>query len=170
MNLDLSYLSEEQDKEIRQLLIKYVQVFDDNPGNCDIMEHEINLREGFIPKKQNTYRIPEKLKDEVNRQVAELLKQGKIMPSNSEYRHPLLCVLKANNEIRLCTDLRHINSAILVDSYPIPRIDELLMKVSGANFLTKLDCSQCYFQLKIGPSDCHKTAFVAPSGQFCWKY
>ena len=169
-NLDLSYLNNDQSKELRNLLLKYKEVFSDDPGNCNVMEHEINLKEGFVPKKQNPYRIPEKLRDEVERQINELLKLGKIRPSNSVYQHPLLCVAKPDGSIRLCTDLRQINSGIKTDSYPIPRMEDLLMKVSEAIFLTKLDCSQGYFQLKLKDEDCHKTAFVSPSGFWEWVY
>src|SRR6266516_4307614 len=72
-NLDLSHLNEDQSKQVKQLLIKYLDVFNDNPGNCNLYQHEINLKEGFVPKKQVPYRIPEKLKEEVNRQIDELL-------------------------------------------------------------------------------------------------
>jgi len=66
--LDFSYLSPVQSGQLRSLLLKHAEVFSDKPGCCKTFEHEINLVDGFVLKRQRGYRIPEKLREEVNRQ------------------------------------------------------------------------------------------------------
>ncbi len=66
--LDLSFLPTSRAKELRDLLLRHASVFNDKPGSCKTFQHQINLKEGFEPKRQRAYRIPEKLKPEINRQ------------------------------------------------------------------------------------------------------
>ena len=38
---------------------------------------------GFVPKRMQAYKVPEKLKDDVEEQIKSMLKQGIIEPSQS---------------------------------------------------------------------------------------
>ena len=166
--LDISHLQENQQMQLRNLLTKYREVFSDKPGQCKVACHEINLKEGFTPQKQRSYRIPDKFKTEVERQINTLLEDGKIRPSMSEYGHPIVCVAKPNNEMRLCTDMRYINSGTIGSAYPTPCPEELLLQVSQANFITTLDCASGYWQIPMRTEDIHKTAFKTHKGLFEW--
>jgi hypothetical protein len=83
--LDLSYFDDIQQTQLRELLIKYQHVFNDTPGHCAVAEHKIDLVEGFQPKAMHPYRIPDKLKAEVDKQINQLLEDGKIRPSCSPF-------------------------------------------------------------------------------------
>src|SRR6267154_4129203 len=167
-NLDLSYLSGERAVQLRALLMKHAVVFSDKPGCCKTFEREINLVEGFEPKTQRPYRIPEKLKVEVDRQLDQLLLDGKIRPSNSPFAHPILCVAKANGEIRLCVDLRYVNSGTINDCFPTPIPEEMVMKISAAKFISTLDNTSGYWQVPLKSTDCYKTGFISHRGLFEW--
>ena len=47
------------------VLDRYLEIFSDVPGLCNMFEHEINVMPGFRPKQLKAYRISEKLKPEV---------------------------------------------------------------------------------------------------------
>ena len=122
--------------------------------------------EGAQPRRLRPYRIPDKLKAEVTRQINDFLEQGKIRPSNNPFAHPVVCVTKPSGDIRLCVDLRLVNSMTIADRYPLPRVDDLFRKVSTAKWISKIDASQGYHQIPIAPEDCYKTAFVTNDGLF----
>ena len=166
--IDLSHLDDKKQVELRTLLNKYRELFSDKPGTCNVACHEINLHDNFVPKKQRAYRIPDKFKPEVERQVAQLLEDGKIRPSTSQYGHPIVCVAKSNGEMRMCTDLRYVNSGTIDNAYPTPFPEELLLEISKANFITTLDCVSGYFQIPMRAEDVFKTAFVTHKGLFEW--
>ncbi len=166
--LELNHLSENRQRELKSVLVKYHKIFSDTPGHCNVIKHEIRLKPDFIPKPRRPYRIPENLKKEVNRQIEELLVQGKIRPSKSNYAHPIVCVVKKQGDIRLCCDFRDVNSGTIPDAYPMPLIDELLNKISPANFITSLDCTSGYWQIELEEKSIERTAFITDSGLYEW--
>ena len=93
-SLDLNHLSVIQQKQLLFQLCKFDHVSSDKLGLCKIIQHSIRLVEGFESKPTHLYHIPDKLKAEVDRQVAELLSEGKIRRSKSPYAHPIVCVSK----------------------------------------------------------------------------
>src|SRR5206468_3115620 len=111
--LDVSYLDDEKSKTLKDLLYKHRLVFNNRPGTCTVSPHEINLVDGFKPRALKPYRIPETLKTEVDKQVNQLLEDGKIKESSRCFAHPIVCVAKSNGDIRMCTDLRYINSGTI---------------------------------------------------------
>jgi len=64
--------------------------------------------------------------------------------------------------------MRVVNSGTINDAYPIPRIDEMLRKVSPSKFISLLGCSQGFFKQRIYPKDIYKTAFVTHRGLYEW--
>ena len=54
------------------------------------------------------------------------------------------------------------------DLYPIPRIDDLLDRLTHATIFSKIDLSQGYHQVTIEAKDKHKTAFISRFGLFEW--
>jgi len=142
--LNLSHLDESQQLQLYEVLCKHAAVFDDRPGSCKVDPVEIKLQDGFTPKPQRVYRVPEKLQHEVDNQIQELLAAGKIQPSNSPFCHPVILIAKGT-KYRLVTDLRYVNKHIVDDQYPLAVTDELLMKIGRSKFVTKLDASSGFF-------------------------
>lgn len=71
----------------------------------------------------------------------------------------MLFVKKKVGSVRLCIDYRGINRVTVENKYPLPRIDELLDKLKGSKWFSKVDLALGYHQIPIEPSDIRKTAF-----------
>ena len=65
----ISHLNRDQQLELLEVLDKYLECFSDVPGYTDVVTHTIPLTDDFKPKRLSAYRIPEKLKPEVDRQI-----------------------------------------------------------------------------------------------------
>ena len=78
----LQHLSEHQRDELLTVLDKFPDCFSDTPGFCDYIEHEIPVTGDVRPKRLRAYKVPERLKPEVERQINELLSLGFIRHSN----------------------------------------------------------------------------------------
>lgn len=59
----------------------------------------------------------------------------------SDWVAPIVVARKKNGDIRRRVDLCKPNTAVVLDSYPLPCFDELFDKHSGANVSSKLDLS-----------------------------
>lgn len=90
------------------------------------------------------YRVAPHLKNEIETQVAELLKSGMIQYITSPFSSPVILVRKKDKTWRLVVDYRQLNASTVKEKYPLPVIDELLDELSGACWFSKLDLKSGY--------------------------
>ena len=63
---------------------------------------------------------------------------------------PIVPVIKSDESIHICGDYSvTVNAISILDSYPLPRADDLFTAMSGGKLFTKLDLSHAYQQLPI---------------------
>jgi hypothetical protein len=94
--------------------------------------HSISLLSNSTPVNYRPYRYSLEQKDEIERQVATMLKSGVIVPSLSPFASPVLLVKKKDNSWRFCIDYRKLNSITVKNKFPLSIIDEFLDEIAGA--------------------------------------
>ena len=102
----------------------------------------------------------------MKRNLEEMVKQGIIEPSTSDWSAPMLIVIQKDGRIRICVDYRCLNSVSKADAYPIPRIEDLIDQLGNAKYLSMLDFTRGYWQIPVVAEHCHKTAFATPWGLY----
>ncbi|XP_021905112.1 uncharacterized protein LOC110820048 [Carica papaya] len=112
------------------------------------------------------YRYAYFQRSEIEKQVNAILDSGLIRPSTSSFSSPVLLVHKKDGTLRFYTDYRLLNSITIKDKFPIPTIDDMLDELHGAAFFTKLDLTAGYRQIRVHPTDIHKTAFCTHNGYY----
>ena len=78
--------------------------------------------------------------------------------------------MKPDGLIRICGDYRlTINKAAKVDSYPIPRVEDLFASLAGGKTFSKLDVAHAYLQLPLDEISREYVTINAHKGLFCYK-
>ena len=86
-----------------------------------------------------------------------------------EWLANVVLVKKANGKWRMCVDFTDLNKVCPKDSFPLPRIDQLMDSTAGHKLLTFIDAFSGYNQIKMAKEDQEKTAFITSQGLYCYK-
>jgi hypothetical protein len=154
-------------EEIQSLVSQFSLLFEE-PSSlppsrpCD---HVIPLIPGARPVNVRPYRYPPALKDEIEKQIAEMLAKGLIQHSSSLFSSPVLLVKKDNSH-RFCVDFRHLNALTLKSKYPVPIFDQLMDELAGASWFTNLDLRAGFHQIRLKPGEEFKTTFQTHTGHY----
>ena len=156
--------------EIEKWQIEFPTVFpNDIPSGLPPshrLQHTKDIEPGKAPPFKGIYPCSQIELTEMKRQLTEMIQKGHIRPSSSPYGAPVLFVKKKSGELRMCIDYRALNAITIKNKYPLPRIDEMMDRLSRANIFSSIDLKSGYYQVKVADRDIHKTAFRTRYGHF----
>lgn len=105
-------------------------------------------------------------KQELQKILDDLLENGVIRVSESEFASPIVLVRKKSGELRMCVDFRNLNKMTSKHNYPIPLIDDLLESLGNKTLFTKLDLKNGFFHVYMNEDSIKYTSFITPLGQY----
>ena len=164
----LSELFKSLPPSIFRTLSKFQDIFQTEISSltlCSAAAHTIDTADA-LPIQAPLRRTPVHWESQIQDEIKKNLRLGIIRESSSPWRSAVVPVPKPDGSLRLCIDFRPLNSVTVKDTYPIPRIDEILDLLAGASVFSTLDATSGYFQLAMNPGDIPKTAFGWKDGLF----
>ena len=111
-------------------------------------------------------RVPFHKRQEMRRQVDEMLEAQIIELSKSPWSSPVALVAKPDGTQRFCVDYRSLNKVTKRDLYPLPRCDDILESLAGAQWFFHLDLLRGYWQIDVAKEDREKTTFATQDGLY----
>ena len=144
---------------------------EDMPGiSLKIIQHKLNVDLERKPVQQRRRPFAPERDQAIAEEFTKLLTAGFIR----EVYYPnwlanVVLVKKANGKWRMCVDFTDLNKACPKDSFPLPRIDQLMDSTAGHKLLTFMDAFSGYNQIKMDEEDQEKTAFIISQGLYCYK-
>ena len=167
LNLDDTDLNPAQVVMVKCLLGEFKDIF--SLGSFDIgctplLQHTTDTTQDK-PILVRPRRLPIHVQAEVQVIIDDMLKFGIIQPSQSPWCAPVVVVAKKDGSKRLCVDFRKLNRATIRDSYPLPRIEDVLNVLAGCRYFSALDMKAGYHHVEVAPADRAKTGkhqFVVP--------
>ena len=157
------------DPNVRSTLHEYKDVFMDKlpnklPPTRDLV-HEIDTGDN-APINIQPYQLAKWAMDEQTGQITDLLNKGLIRESSSAWGSPVLFVRKPDDTWRMCIDYRALNERTRRNTYPLPRIQECIDELGRAIYISKIDLTSGYWQIRIRDADIPKTAFNTRNGKY----
>lgn len=158
-------LTTSQKAESNQLLSEHKSVFEPSISPTPYAEHRINLIDK-TPIAIPAYRLPPNKQEILKQQIDDMLNNQIIEECDAPWAAPVVLVPKPNSEFRLCIDYRKLNANTVTDSYPMPRIDDIIHIPKKIEFLSTIDLKAGYWQVQVAEQDRDKTSFITPFGLF----
>lgn len=161
-------LTNDQQYEVKQLLVKFSKQLSDVPGRTTLGYHDIKLTDSK-PTRSRPYPVPHALRETIKDEVKNMMELGVIEESDSPYASPLCIVKKSDGSNRCCVDMRKLNQITIFDAEPTPVQDEIFSKLSNDHFFTKIDLSKGYWQVPLTEEAKPMTAFITHDGLYQFK-
>lgn len=155
-------------QKIEDIVEKYSSIFKTEISElnlCSLGKHKITLTDGN-PVRQRHGRVPIHLEKQINDEINKNLKLGIIKESESPWCARIVPVIKPNGQVRMCIDYRALNQKTIKDTYPLPRVDEILDSLGKAKYFSTLDATSGYYQIAMQEEDRSKTAFAWKNGLY----
>ena len=135
-----------------------------------IVSHRLNVLPIAKPVWQRVRRFHPDRQKVIKDEVDKLLEVGFIR----EVEYPnwlanVVVVPKKEGKWLVCVDYTNLNNACPKDSFPLPRIDQIVDSTAGQGMLSFLDAFSGYHQIPMAPTNEEKTAFITPHGLYCYK-
>jgi hypothetical protein len=151
------HLNEEEKKLLREVCFEYQDVFylpGDKLSCTNAATHTIQLEPGVTPINTRPYRLPESQKEEIDRQMKQLVEDGIVTRSDYPWNSPLLIVPKragpdGRPKWRMVVDFRKLNEKTIRDAHPLRDITEILDQLGQSKYFTCLDMVMGYHQIKL---------------------
>ena len=144
---------------------------EDRPGiPTSIIRHhlKVDLERKPIQQRRRVF-VPERNRA-IMHKVDKLLAAGFIKEVYYlEWLANVVMVKKTNGKWRMCVDFINLNDACLKDSFPLPRINQLVDSTTRHKFLTFMDTFSGYNQIQMAYEDQEKTTFVTSQGLYCYR-
>ena len=136
----------------------------------EVMSHRLNIDPRFRPVRQKRRPLTKERSDAIKEEVDKLLANNFIRA----VQYPLwlanpVLVKKKNGKWRTCIDFTDLNKACPKDSFPLPRIDQLVDATAGHQLLSFMDAYSGYNQIPMSPLDEEHTSFITDRGLYCYK-
>ena len=156
------------DSDLQEVLLEYHHLFsvdEEERGETDLIQLSIDTGEAS-PIKQPARRMPYAARQEVARHIQKMQEANIIQPSSSPWSSPIVLVKKKDGTLRFCVDYRRLNSVTKADTFPLPRMDDILDQLGNCKFFSTLDLKSGYWQIRVHPDSQEKTAFVTHQGLY----
>ena len=160
-------LNKEEKAKLHKLLLKYEDMFDGTLGKWNGTPHSIHLKDNVTPYHGKAYKIPHAYEATLKKEVQRLCEIGVLKKVNhSQWAAPCFVIPKKDKTVRFLSNFRELNKRIKRYPFPIPNIQDLLLKLEGFTHATALDLNMGYYHIELCPDSKKLCTIVLPWGKY----
>ena len=155
----------------QQIMDLYPDLFSGVGTIKNAMVH-LDVKPGAVPVVCSPHRVPHvvqpKIKEELNRMLKlEVIRKLDINEA-SDWVHTLVIVIKPNGKLRACLDPRKLNSVLWHNIHKAKRFVDIISKVKGFKYVSKIDADSGFWTLPLDPSSQLLGTFDTLWDRFCF--
>ena len=160
-------LSKQNLDAVRNILLKYKDLFSEKPGRFGNYKFTIDTGD-HKPIKCAPRPMTAAKRDIMGCLLQKLIDNELVEKASGPWSFNPVIVPKKNGKFRLCIDYRPLNKITTPDNYCMPRVDDILACLARAKYVSVLDLSSGFHHMEIVQHDKAKTAFNTPWG--LWQF
>lgn len=100
---------------------------------------KIELKEGTHPTYQQLYCVGKRSQEVLHEHIVKQREASVDKPFQSKLAGPIVLVPRKDGTFRFCLDYRHLNAAAILDTYPLPCMDNCIDTLGDVDMFTALD-------------------------------
>jgi hypothetical protein len=128
------------------------------------------LHENAKPYHARPYPVAQIHEAGLRKELARLIEIGVLEEDNdSEWAAPTFVIPKKDGRIRFISDFRRLNAYLKRKPYPIPKIQDMLLKLRGFTYASALDLNMGYYTIRLDPDAQRLCTIVLPWGKYKYK-
>lgn len=153
---------------LNEIQKKFKRVFMKEPGICSKHKLSLKLKVDAKPIFCKPRPVPFALRSKIEEEIVRLTNSNIIESvGSSEWATPIVPVVKSNGDIRLCGDYKiTLNSQLVVNRHPIPKINDLLSELKRGKIFSTLDLAHAYQQVELDDESKELTTISTHKGLF----
>jgi hypothetical protein len=164
------HLEPDEREQLLSLLSQYESLFDGTLGTWTGDPYDIELKADAEPYHAKAYPVPHVHEQTLRNEVKRLCEIGVLKRiNNSEWAAPNFIIPKKNGRVRFLTDFRELNKRIKRKPFPLPKIQDLLLKLQGFQYATSLDLNMGYYHISLTPFSQQLCTIVLPWGKYSYE-
>ena len=161
----------QQGSSVAQLVAKYPQVFRQD-GRVGLLEgdYKIRVSDTTSPVQHAPRSVSVALHEPLRSELEAMVEQGIIaqVTEPTPWVSSMVVVRKKDGRLRICLDPKDLNKAIMREHYPLPTIEDVATRLSGARVFSILDVKQGFWHIKLDMESSLATTFNTPFGRYRW--
>ncbi|XP_053684229.1 uncharacterized protein K02A2.6-like [Sabethes cyaneus] len=142
----------ERERLLSVLYTEYRELFIDNLQYLvDDFEVSVRVKDHASPVFCKPHEVPFSLKDKVSGELERLVRENILKPvRHADWASPIVVVPMPDGSVRVCMDCKvTMNKVICDEYYPLPNINDVLVKLSGYKYFAKFELQGAHMQIKV---------------------
>ena len=162
------HMSVDERVKFQAILEKHKVLFD---GELGLYPHKIfhlNIRKDAVPVHKKPYAVPYKRQENFRQELRNLVREGVLKPCGAtKWASPTFIIPKpGSNTVRWVSDFRELNKVLKRPKYPVPRIQDIMLKQRGYSHFTKIDLSMMFYCFEHDESSKKLCTIITPFGKY----
>jgi hypothetical protein len=163
----LQHLTVEEQRMLKNTLERQESLFKGGLGILQVNPVHLEIIENAKPYHARAFPVPKSMEAATKTEIDRLTNIGVLKKAHdSEWAAPTFVIPKKTGDPRIVTDFRRLNAVLKRNPFPLPKISDLLQKLSGFRYATAIDLSMGYYHIPLDEESQKLCSTILPWGKY----